>query len=126
MIVTDIWLYPPYANPNDIILSWGLRDTADFVPAPRPQEPWAPKLPPVLPPQPQPVVVAQSLHDDLVRRYGSVQGRRIYFEMEAQGLGPFSPGAKYDASTRPIPEGMPGPSHRRAPVINRVPPARRN
>lgn len=127
--MTDIWLYPEATPDTDIILYYGLRDTGathDWLPpqAVRQRGPVYPVLPPR--PVPQPVVVAESLYTDLVARYGEKQGRRIYFEMQAEYKGPFAPGAKYDATTRRVPPPLEGPEHRRAPVLNNIPPARRN
>lgn len=40
-------------------------------------------------------VVAQTLHDNLVERYGEITGKFIYYRMELEQKGPFQPGAKY-------------------------------
>lgn len=76
----------------------------------------------------RPVVVAQSLYGDLISRYGSAEGRRIYFEMEQQHLGPFAPGRKYDATRRRPQDGLAPPRDERAPVLEipKATPARRN
>ncbi len=39
--------------------------------------------------------VARSLMEQLQRRYGPEEGKRVYYSMEATGKGPFAPGAKY-------------------------------
>lgn len=39
--------------------------------------------------------IVESLMDDLVKRYGEDEGRRIYHAMEAEGKGPFGPKGKY-------------------------------
>lgn len=51
--------------------------------------------------RPTPVVVAHSLMDNLVDEYGTIHGREVYFAMERELKGPFAPGNKYDATTRP-------------------------
>jgi hypothetical protein len=125
--MTDIWLYPEATPDTDIILSWGLRvsDTHDWLPpqVPRQTQPIYPLLPPI--PTQQPVVVATSLFEDLVARYGQHEGERIYFEMQAEYKGPFAPGAKYDATVRDVPPPTMRPAHKRAPTLS-IPPAKRN
>lgn len=39
--------------------------------------------------------VVKSLMDNLVKRYGKEKGERVYYAMEAEGSGPFAPGAKH-------------------------------
>lgn len=125
--MTDIWLYPEATPDTDIILYFGLRDSQahDWLPPQRVRQ-QAPTYP-LLPPKPtqQPVVVAASLWDDLVARYGEREGKRIYFEMQAEYKGPFAPGAKYDATVRDVPPPTMRPAHKRAPTLN-IPPAKRN
>ena len=39
--------------------------------------------------------IVQSLMDSLVARYGEAKGKQVYYSMEAEGKGPFAPGAKH-------------------------------
>lgn len=39
--------------------------------------------------------VVQALMDNLVKRYGPDKGKQVYYAMEAEGSGPFAPGAKH-------------------------------
>jgi hypothetical protein len=41
------------------------------------------------------VPIVQSLMDNLLKRYGPEEGKRVYYAMEAEGKGPFAPGGKY-------------------------------
>jgi hypothetical protein len=122
----DVWLYTQAVPITDIILSFGQRTAVfrggDDKPAHHRHPPFRP-----VPHRPtvQPVIVAQSLYDDLVARYGKTHGERVYFEMETGMLGPFQPGKKYDATLRPVQHVYAAPSPRRVPVINNVPPARK-
>ena len=124
--MTDIWLYPEASPDTDIILYYGLRDSQqhDWLPRQKVRQ----RAPyPLLPKKPEPTpIVAQSLYDDLVARYGETAGRRIYYEMQAEYKGPFAPGAKYDATVRDVPPPLQAPGQRRAPVIGNIPPAKRN
>jgi hypothetical protein len=43
------------------------------------------------------VPIVQKLMDSLVERYGPDKGKQVYYAMEAEGSGPFSPGGKYRA-----------------------------
>jgi hypothetical protein len=124
--MTDIWLYIEATPDTDIILYYGLRasDSHDWLPPqhPRQTRPIYPLLPPKGPAQP---IVAHSLFEDLVARYGKHEGERIYYEMQAEYVGPFQPGAKYDATVRDVPPPTMRPAHKRAPTMN-IPPAKRN
>ncbi len=130
-MIVDVFLFPvPEFGPHDVVL----RDPALL------------ELPPVVVPtgsgggaggsgrlargkpfrkklEPQPVVVALSLMDDLVNRYGIVHGRQVYFAMERELKGPFAPGNKYDATQRPTqPLEVETPAAR----VAVIPPARRS
>lgn len=39
--------------------------------------------------------IVGSLMQSLVDRYGKERGERVYYSMEAEGSGPFAPGAKH-------------------------------
>lgn len=39
--------------------------------------------------------VVKKLMDNLTAQYGKGKGERIYYAMEAEGKGPFAPGAKH-------------------------------
>jgi len=39
--------------------------------------------------------IVQSLMDKLVAQYGAEKGKQVYYAMEAEGKGPFAPGAKH-------------------------------
>lgn len=39
--------------------------------------------------------IVEALMDKLVKQYGPEQGKRVYYAMEAEGKGPFAPGAKH-------------------------------
>jgi hypothetical protein len=41
------------------------------------------------------VPIVESLMKSLVERYGKRRGEDIYYAMEAEGKGPFAPGAKH-------------------------------
>lgn len=125
MTNVDIFLYPSAYPIVDIILSYpSIARQLILGRDDRPADRSKPRRRPPPIPVPTPVVVAHSLFDDLVGRYGKEQGRRIYFEMQAEYKGPFAPGAKYDATRRKVPPLTTRPQPR-APVIT-VPPARRN
>lgn len=98
-MITDIWLYPPAANPNDIILSWGLRPEPSAV-AP---DIYFPRQP--LDSRGQPVWAA-SMYADMVRRYGLAEGERIYYAMAREKKGPFADDRKY-AARRPVEASVP-------------------
>ena len=44
-------------------------------------------------------IVAMSLHESLVERYGEDNGEHVYRRMELEQKGPFAPGAKYAADS---------------------------
>lgn len=44
---------------------------------------------------------AQSLHRDLVKRYGAIEGNKTYLAMRNNRQGPFAEGAKYDVEELP-------------------------
>lgn len=99
MITADIWLYPPAANPNDIILSWGLRPT----PTAAQPDIFFPKQ--LLDSRGQPVWAA-SMYAAMVSRYGLFEGERIYYAMAREHKGPFADARKY-AARRPIEVSVP-------------------
>lgn len=39
--------------------------------------------------------IVQKLMDKLVAQYGEKKGKQVYYAMEAEGSGPFAPGAKH-------------------------------
>ena len=39
--------------------------------------------------------IVQALMDKLVAQYGPAEGKHVYYAMEAEGKGPFAPGAKH-------------------------------
>jgi hypothetical protein len=39
--------------------------------------------------------IVQALMDKLVAQYGPAQAKHVYYAMEAEGKGPFAPGAKH-------------------------------
>ena len=101
--VHDIWLYenPPY-GPNDVIIG----DSTKAHPTPggfrggyvgttvdrrRRQKRHLFGLG---------EVVAETLYDNLVARYGEATGRFIYYKMELEAKGPFQAGGKYDVQKR--------------------------
>jgi hypothetical protein len=44
--------------------------------------------------------VAKSLLGDLIGRYGTVEGNKVYLAMQDNRQGPFAPGNKYDVERR--------------------------
>lgn len=110
-MVVNVYLYPVPAitgAPGDVFLydptTSAVRPGDDRYPTPpghylpvAPRGPWRKEEH-----QRQPLeVVAHSLMDDLVERYGLAHGREVYFAMERELKGPFAPGNKYDATLRP-------------------------
>jgi hypothetical protein len=99
VITADIWLYPPATpNPNDIILSWGLRPVTTVAP-----DIFFPK--PLLDSRGQPVWAA-SMYTAMVSRYGLAEGERIYYAMAREHKGPFADQRKY-AARRPVEASVP-------------------
>jgi hypothetical protein len=41
------------------------------------------------------VPIVESLMEKLTQQYGPEKGKRVYYAMEAEGKGPFAPGAKH-------------------------------
>jgi hypothetical protein len=39
--------------------------------------------------------IVESLMEKLTAQYGAEKGKRVYYAMEAEGKGPFAPGAKH-------------------------------
>ena len=116
-VLNDPWLGDPTVPGTQPLDDRWFPELTHARPAPR-----RPQRPPT-----RPVVVAQSLYRDLVVRYGPVEGRRIYFEMEQQHSGPFGVGQKYDATKRRIQPGE-ARAAERAPVLEvpKAPAARRH
>lgn len=98
-MLNDVYLYPvPAGVANDV---W-LRDPSKPAsPASSARDDKPPgrgrHLYRVFPPVP---IHARSLFHSLLRRYGPVNGQRIYQRMELERKGPFAAGAKYDPEER--------------------------
>lgn len=68
--------------------------------------------------------IVEKLMNNLTARYGPEKGRNVYYAMEAEGKGPFAPGAKHRAlhedfaarnKVTPVGKNKPaGPKARRA------------
>lgn len=74
--------------------------------------------------------IVQKLMDSLKARYGPKEGERVYYAMEAEGKGPFAPGAKHrdlheafvtkhGLSPAPAPKKKPAPGRTQRPAIQR-------
>jgi hypothetical protein len=96
-MMTEVYLYAPEANPNDIILArngvrpvgLGRRTKAIFIPVPH-------EVPPV----------AESLYENLALQYGDKEGALIWARMLLERKGPFSEGAKYDPDDPDVAEKL--------------------
>lgn len=97
---TDVLLCPVPAgsSPYDVFLYDPAAGCAVTTSLPRddkpPGNPTHVKPPPGKKPPVGPIR-AVSLFNDLIGRYGIVEGNRIYRAMEAERKGPFQPGKKY-------------------------------
>lgn len=126
MTGVDIFLYPSPVPIEDIILSDPTKARAailaiiDDVVRPGRLKRGPIRRGPERPREPLPVV-AHSLMGDLVGRYGTADGRRIYFAMERELKGPFQPGKKYDATRRALPAVQVATPPERVPVRRRQP-----
>jgi hypothetical protein len=82
----DIYLYPEAPNRFDIILRYGLS---------RRRKGW-------FPPDSEKPVIAGSLYESLVDRYGAVVGEHVFRQMFEERKGPFGEDAKYDPDKRSV------------------------